>query len=279
MLQGYAGYTGIPGHEFVGVVDRVTREDHRAWLGRRVVGEINIGCGTCPSCAAGLKEHCDRRTVLGIRGRDGGFAEYLSLPASNLHAVPDGLPDEAAVFVEPTAAACRILEQVQIQTGLPVAIVGDGRLGLLVAQVLATAGADVTLMGRHEKKILVARSLGLRAVVGGTDRPAFDLVVEATGRPSGLLRAAALVRPRGQIVLKSTFHGEAPPLWPMVVNEVTMIGSRCGPFPPAIEMLSSGRVRVTPLLAGSFPLDEHAAAFAAARTELKVLLRPDEFTT
>jgi alcohol dehydrogenase len=214
--------------------------------------------------------------VLGIRGRGGGFAEYLSLPASNLHAVPDGLPDEAAVFVEPTAAACRILEQVQIRARLPVAVVGDGRLGLLVAQVLATAGADVVLMGRHEKKILVARSLGLRAVLGAPDRPAFDLVVEATGRPSGLQRAAALVRPRGRIVLKSTFHGEqALPLWPMVVNEVTMIGSRCGPFLPAIEMLSSGQVRVTPLLAGTFQLDEYAAAFAAARTELKVLLRPD----
>ena len=263
----------IPGHEFVGVVERAPDED-RAWIGRRVAGEINIGCGRCEWCAAGVKEHCIARTVVGIRERDGAFAEYLSLPARNLHAIPDALPDEAAVFVEPVAAACRILEQIDIDDRSRVAVLGDGRMGLLVAQVLKTATPTVTLIGRHEGKLEIARGLGLAGRlsedVASSDR--FDVVVDVTGRPEGLRRALTIVRPRGTVVMKSTFHGEASiESWPIVVDEVALVGSRCGPFDRAIGMLESGAVRVDPLVARVASLEEHASAFTDARRSLEIL--------
>jgi threonine dehydrogenase-like Zn-dependent dehydrogenase len=277
LLEGYAGFRGIPGHEFVGVVESGPPDD-AAWIGKRVVGEINIGCGRCWWCAAGVKEHCDHRTVLGIRRHDGAFAEILSLPACNLLEIPDTMDDETAVFVEPTAAACRILEQIAIDDRARVAVLGDGRMGLLVAQVIRTATPGVIVLGRHERKLAVARELGLSTEqsdvrVAPADR--FDIVVDVTGRPGGLQRALELVRPRGTIVMKSTFHGEAGlASWPVVVDEITLIGSRCGPFRPAIDLLASGAVKVKVLISRVASLAEHEAAFADARRALKVLLSP-----
>jgi threonine dehydrogenase-like Zn-dependent dehydrogenase len=277
LLDGYAGFNGVPGHEFVGVVESAPPED-RAWVGRRVAGEINIGCGRCEWCAAGIKEHCLARTVVGIRERDGAFADFLSLPARNLHAIPDSLPDEAAVFVEPAAAACRILEQIEIDDRTRVAVLGDGRMGLLVAQVLKTTTSQVTLVGRHELKLEIARRLGVLAQRSDDVRTGerFDVVVDVTGRADGLGRALAMVRPRGTVVMKSTFHGEAAvESWPIVVDEVTLVGSRCGPFDRAIGLLASGEVRVDPLIARVVSLDEHESAFVEARRALKVLFAID----
>ena len=241
LLEGYAAFEGIPGHEFVGVVDDAPAADRR-WIGKRVVGEINVGCGRCALCRAGVKEHCAERTVVGIRGRSGAFAEFVSLPAANLHEVPDAIDDRAAVFVEPVAAACRILEQIAVERRTRIAIVGDGRLGLLIAQVLGTVSDHVTLFGRHAAKLAIARQLGIAtADAGQTSGERFDVVVDATGRKEGLARALDLVRPRGTIVLKSTFHGEATgELWPAVVHEVTLMGSRCGPFARALDLLAVG---------------------------------------
>ena len=274
LLDGYAGFRGIPGHEFVGVVERGPAADAR-WIGRRVAGEINVGCGACTFCAAGVKEHCTSRTVVGIIKRDGAFAEYLSLPAANLHEIPDSVDDETAVFVEPVAAACRILEQVPIDKTTRVAVLGDGRMGLVIAQVLRMASNEVTLFGRHEHKLAIARALGLAVTrPNEADRASFDLVVDATGRPGGLPQALELVRPRGTIVMKSTFHGEAPMAsWPIVVHEVTLVGSRCGPFRRAIEVLASGAIQVKPLVSGVARLEDYESAFVQARGALKVLFR------
>lgn len=273
LLEGYADFRGIPGHEFVGRVESVDSRADAAWVGKRVVGEINVGCGTCDWCQIGEKEHCVRRTVVGIRGRDGAFADYLALPSANLHALPDTIDDRSAVFVEPLAAACRILEQVDVQDASRVAVLGDGRLGLLVAQVLRTQSSDLTVLGKHEAKLEVARALGLESRrPQSNDERGFDIVVEATGSPAGLAQALDLVRPRGIIVMKSTVHGQATvTTWPMVVNEVTLVGSRCGPFKAAIDLLASGAVRVEPLVAAVFPLEHYARAFDEARRGLKVL--------
>ena len=274
ILEGYAGFDGIPGHEFVGIVDRAPAGDER-WIGKRVVGEINIGCGRCSWCRQGVKEHCENRSVLGIRQHGGAFAEFTSLPAVNLHEVPDSLDDETAVFVEPTAAACRLFEQMSIDAGARVAVVGDGRMGLLTAQVLHTGTPDVTVFGRHAAKLAVARSLGLQTATSDTavsPSSRFDIVVDVTGRPEGMRRAIEIVRPRGTVVMKSTFHGEAPiESWPIVVDEVVLLGSRCGPFRPAIDLLGSGAVQVKPLISRIARLDEFESAFAEARRGLKVL--------
>ncbi|MDO8834537.1 MAG: alcohol dehydrogenase catalytic domain-containing protein, partial [Vicinamibacterales bacterium] len=276
MRRGYADYTGIPGHEFVGVVEQVPVPAQRHWLGQRVVGDINIGCGTCGPCSRGAKTHCEKRDVLGIRRRHGAFAEYLTLPAANLHPVPDAVDDRAAVFTEPVAAACRILEQIDLGPSRTVAILGDGRMGLLVAQVLATTGAPVVLWGRHDARLTLARSLGLDArLTAAGPLPAaerFDVVVEVTGRADGLERALGCVRPLGTVVMKTTAH-EAPAMatWPIVVHEVTIVGSRCGPFLPALEKLASGAVLTGPLIEGVFGLEDFDRAFAAAEHGLKVL--------
>jgi threonine dehydrogenase-like Zn-dependent dehydrogenase len=277
LLQGYAGFRGIPGHEFVGIVESAPPADAR-WIGKRVVGDINVGCGRCEWCERGVREHCTSRTVVGIRERDGAFAELLTLPAGNLHEIPPVLDDHAAVFVEPVAAACRILEQVDIGARARIAVLGDGRMGLLTAQVIRTVAPDVTVFGRHTHKLAIAKQLELPSA-RAEDAPhagnRFDVVVDATGRPDGLRLALELVRPRGTIVVKSTFHGEAPiQSWPIVVNEVTIVGSRCGPFGRAIEALTSGTVKVAPLISQVAWLDEYQAAFTAARSGLKVLLTP-----
>jgi threonine dehydrogenase-like Zn-dependent dehydrogenase len=273
ILEGYAEFEGIPGHEFVGVVEDAPPA-HAEWIGKRVAGEINIGCGRCDWCTRGVKEHCTMRTVAGIRGRGGAFAEYVALPAANLHEIPADMSDRTAVFVEPVAAACRILEQVSLSRSATVAVVGDGRMGLIVAQVIRTIASDVTVLGRHDEKLAIARDLGLEARLSSAEgRDAtFDVAVDVTGRPDGMMRAIELVKPLGTVILKSTFHGEAAVTsWPIVVHEVTLVGSRCGPFRPAIDLLASGAVLVEPLVSRVARLDDYASAFADAKRTLKVL--------
>lgn len=276
LARGYAAFSGIPGHEFVGVVERVSKPGDGHWVGCRVVGDINIGCGVCARCRDGVKEHCESRRVLGIRDRDGAFADYLTLPSCNLHPVPDSVGDLAAVFVEPVAAACRILEQVSLGPSTRVAVMGDGRMGLLIAQVLAAAGAPVRLLCKYDDRVTLAQAMGLDAqrssdlVPRAGDR--FDVVVEATGAADGLARALVLVRPRGTVVLKSTVHDQAAmATWPIVVDEISVIGSRCGPFGPALDLLARGAVNVDPLVTCVAGLDEFERAFREAATGLKAV--------
>jgi 2-desacetyl-2-hydroxyethyl bacteriochlorophyllide A dehydrogenase len=279
IVRGYAGFEGTLGHEFVGRVESAPGAPELE--GRRVVGEINAGCGRCRSCRAGDARHCPDRTVLGIKGRDGAFAEYLRLPTANLLPVPDEVTDERAVFTEPLAAACGILERVSVELETRVAVVGDGKLGLLCAQALKTlTGAGVTLVGRHESKLDIARAWGVRAVkadeLPASFERAFDVAVEASGSPSGFETAVRLLRPRGALVLKSTYHGTLEiNAAPVVVDEVSIVGSRCGRFRPALELLRRGAVDVDSLLAEEFPLAEGVRAVerAAEPGVLKVLLR------
>ena len=272
LVRGYYPFTGIPGHEFVGRVEEGPRE----WIDRRVVGEINASCGACATCRAGRRTHCPSRTVLGIKGRDGVFAEWLTLPVENLHAVPDDVPDEVAVFAEPLAAALQVQQQVAIGPRDAVAVVGDGKLGQLVARTLALSGCALTVVGRHARKLERLAARGIATAASLEPRSA-DVVVECTGNPEGLALARAAVRPRGTIVLKSTYHGEAPVnLSAVVVDEVTLVGSRCGPFAPALELLAAGRVAVADLVDARFPLADGVAAFekAGAPGVLKVLIAP-----
>lgn len=273
LARGYMGYAGVLGHELCGVVQACA--DAR-WVGKRVAGEINLSCGHCQTCASGLGRHCPKRMVMGILGKQGCFAEHVTLPTANLHALPDALDDLRACFVEPTAAAFEILEQLALPTGARVAVLGDGKLGLLVAQVLAQHGADTVLVGRHPRKLAVARALGLAtAALESLPKKTFDVVVEATGAPEGLETAVALARPRGTVVLKSTYHGELQlDAAPIVIDELTLVGSRCGPFEPAIAALASGRVRPEPLVDAVLPLAEGVAAMQRAATPgaLKVVL-------
>lgn len=275
ITRGYANFRGVMGHEFVGVVER---SDRRDLVGKRVVGEINAACGSCRWCAAGLGRHCPSRTVLGIVGRDGAFAEYLVLPAVNLVEVPEGVSDRQAVFAEPLAACFEVPEQVHVEPGWRVAVLGDGKLGLLMAQVAALLGCEVTAVGRHPEKLAVLGRRGITTTSPAElDGGAFDLVVECTGTAEGLAYAGGLARPRGTVVLKSTVAGTSEiTLAPFVVNEITVVGSRCGPFGPALRALERGAVDVESLIAAEFPLSrgEEALALAGLRGTLKVLLRP-----
>lgn len=273
IFKGYMGFQGVPGHEFVGEV----KEGPGELLGKRVVGEINFACGRCDFCARALGRHCPQRKVMGILGVDGSFAEYVSVPVANLHLVPDGVADKEAVFTEPLAAAFEILEQVQLGLGDDVIVLGDGKLGLLCAQVLRLTGARVSAVGKHESKLALLKKLGIRALLLSDWKPRqADIVVEATGSTSGLKMALDLVRPRGTLVLKSTVAQEhALNLAPLVINEVTVIGSRCGLFPPALEALAQKSVVVTPLIEKIYPLagGVEAVAHAGRAGALKVLLR------
>lgn len=278
LSHGYMAFRGIPGHEFVGTVSEAVSPADRVLLGARVPGEINIGCHECARCFEGMQRHCRGRRVLGILGRDGAFAEQLTLPVSNLRAVPDSISDEEAVFIEPTAAAFEILDQITVGPAQRALVLGDGRLGLLVGQVLAGAGAAVTVAGRHPDKLEVARRLGLHAVpeTEGLPEAPFHLVVEATGRPEGLDRAVAFAMPRGTVVMKSTCAGDLSfDAARVVVNEITLVGSRCGRFEPAIEALAAGRVRVEGMISSRLPLEQGAEGFRAASQPgaLKVLLQ------
>jgi len=293
LLHGYYNFRGVPGHEFVGTVEQVrgvSDKQKRNWLGRRVCGEINISCKAlgrrpvCDFCRRGLKTHCTRRTVLGIINHGGAYAEYLTLPLENLHPVPSGVGDEQAVFIEPLAAACQILEQVDVRKFREAAVLGDGKLAQLVARVLRTAIPRVVMYGKHEKKLALARRVEIetKRVRGDTSdlkrlEEKFRLVVEATGSPTGLALAQQMTEPRGVLVLKSTFHGAARvEMWPIVVKEITVVGSRCGPFDKAIALLRSGKIDPTPLIARTFPLRDAPAAirFAQESSVLKVLLNP-----
>ena len=269
ITRGYLGFRGTPGHEWVGHV--VAAED-ASLVGARVVGDINLACGACAACVAGLGRHCPTRRVVGIVGADGAFADLIAVPVANLHRVPDAVGDREAVFTEPLAAAFEVLDQVPAAAGARAIVLGDGKLGLLVAQVLSGAGAHVTLAGRHVDKLARARGLGIRT---GEPAAGADLVVDATGAPGGFAQALALVRPRGTVVLKTTVAAEHHlDLAPAVINEVTIVGSRCGRFPPALAALESGRVSVAPLIDAVYPLDDVVAAFARAGTQgtLKVLV-------
>ena len=271
LVQGYKGFQGVLGHEFVGSV--VECEDDR-WVGRRVVGEINIGCGQCNFCLQGTVSHCRKRKAIGIMGRDGAFAQFLTLPLVNLHPVPESVPDQGAVFAEPLAAAAQILTQVEIAPDDRVGILGDGKLGLLVAQVMAKTGAWVTVIGHHPSKLALVESWGL-----STGRPDnhLDLVVECTGSAEGLDSALELIRPRGTVVLKSTYHQSAPMnLTKAVVDEIQLIGSRCGPIDRALGLLQSDPIDVISLIEAHYPLVQGLKALehAGRRGVLKVLIQP-----
>ena len=293
LLRGYHQFSGTPGHEFVGDVVEVRGVSPRQrsrWLNRRVTGEINVSCSAygyrplCEYCRRGLTTHCAHRTVLGIVAHDGAFAEYLTLPLENLHVVPDSVSDEQAVFVEPLAAGCEILDQVNVGKFRKAAVLGDGKLAQLIARVLRTVLPRIVMYGKHDRKLALARRAGIQAKrvrgdVRDLDRvkDKYDFVVEATGSPSGLTLAQHMTKPRGTLILKSTFQGAAPvETWPIVVKEITVIGSRCGPFAKAIGLLRSGKVDPTPLITGMFPLVEapNAIKFAQRPNVMKVLLKP-----
>ncbi len=273
LQRGYYGFSGTPGHEFVGLVEQ---SDDSEWIGKRVVGEINLNCGACGWCDRGLGRHCPKRTVLGIVRHPGAFREWLTLPERNLHVVPDSISTEAAVFTEPLAAACEILDQAAIPAGEQVAVLGDGKLGLLIAQALQARGLHVIQFGRHREKLAISAAAGVETGRAGGKLPAFDWVVDATGSPQGLAQAVRMTRPRGTVILKSTLHGLVGiDTAGIIVNEITLIGSRCGRFEPALELLSSGEVRVDRMISDRFPLAEARRAFSRASEPgvLKVLLR------
>ncbi|HYI96751.1 MAG TPA: alcohol dehydrogenase catalytic domain-containing protein [Bryobacteraceae bacterium] len=274
LQRGYYGYSGTPGHEFVG---EVIEADSRHLVGRRVVGEINLACENCSFCSKGLGRHCPRRKVLGIVKHPGAFREILTLPERNLHLVPAAMATEHAVFVEPVGAACEILDQVRIPKGEAVAVLGDGKLGLLIAQVLQASGARVHQFGRHREKLRIAEKMGVTGEIAKKlPTHEYNFVVDATGSPEGLRYAIGMTRPRGTIVMKSTVHGSvAIDTAPVIVNELTLVGSRCGRFEPALRLLAKGTLRVADMISETLPLASASAAFdlAAKRGVLKVLLR------
>lgn len=275
--RGYAGFSGTIGHEFVGIVEA---SPEGVLVGERVVGEINAGCGKCELCLAGDPRHCLKRTVLGIVGRDGAHAEYLQLPVENLLAVPSQIPDEHAVFTEPLAAACAITERISVATADKVAVIGDGKLGLLCAQTLALTGAQFLLIGKHQEKLRLAQRRGIETATieqAEKRKREFDIVVEASGAAPGFALALQLLRPRGTLVLKSTFHGATEfDAAPVVVDEITIVGSRCGRFGPALDLLQRGAIDVGSMISEEYPLSKGVLAMdrASLKGVLKVLLRP-----
>ncbi len=276
ILDGYMAYNGILGHEFVGTVEK---SENSELIGKRVVGEINAGCGICDFCEKELDRHCPNRTVLGISKRDGAFAEYLSLPEKNLHVIPDSITDEQAVFVEPLAAAFEIKEQVTLRPQWSVAVVGDGRLAQLIIQVLKLTCSNITCFGRHKSKLESLVNIGVKIKIGivSSDEQSFDLVVEATGSNSGFTDTMKLIKPRGTVVLKSTIASkESLDLTPTIVNEITLVGSRCGLFKPAIDALSSGIISVDSMIDSTYFLEKFSDAIEHAKkpNTLKVFLKP-----
>jgi len=279
IVRGYAGFQGTIGHEFVGIVE--TSPDAPALVGKRVVGEINVGCGRCDLCLAGDSRHCFERTVLGIKGRDGAHAEFLTLPSRNLITVPDNVSKTAAVFAEPLAAAYGISEQVKLGRDTKAAVIGDGKLGILCAICAALDSDNVCLVGKHASKLAIAEKQGIEGILlddkSSNLNKTFDVVIEASGSESGFATALDLVKPRGKIVLKSTFQGKAVwEAWRVVVDEITVIGSRCGRMAPALELLQEMKVRVDDLIDEEFSLANgvKAVGYAGRKGTLKVLLRP-----
>ncbi len=277
IIRGYAGFNGTIGHEFVGIVEESTDTN---WIGKRVVGEINAGCGICELCESGDSRHCPNRTVLGIHNRDGAHAEYVSLPNVNLLEVPENVTDEQAVFVEPLAAAYGILEQVEILLETRVAIIGDGKLGILCAQAMALVSKNTFLIGKHKEKMKVAENRGAEGVLlenAPKLNRTFDVVIEASGSESGFSTALDLLKPRGKLVLKSTFQGKTNlEMWRVVVDEITIVGSRCGRFAPALELLRDGKVDVESFISEEFSLEKGIEAIEKANQKgsMKVLLKP-----
>lgn len=277
ITRGYSGFEGTLGHEFVGIVEN--SPDRPDLSGKRVVGEINVGCGDCQLCQKGDAHHCPKRTVLGIKGRDGSHAEFVSLPSRNLLEIPPDLSDEEAVFIEPLAAALGITERIDLKNAEKIAIIGDGKLGLLCAFALNRVCPSLTLYGRYSSKLKIAEAAGIETcLVDETTHPYsfYDVVVEATGSESGFAMALNLVRPRGTIVLKSTYSGKAEiEAWRIVVDEISIVGSRCGRFKPTIEWLVNNRIDLAQLISDEFPLSKGLAAFDTANQPgvLKVLLR------
>lgn len=271
LMQGYMGFRGVLGHEFVGVA-----EEGR-FRGRRVVGEINCSCGSCEYCRAGLRNHCPHRSVLGILNHDGAFADYVAVPERNLHPVPEELLTDVAVFTEPLAAAFQIPSQIALHKEHRVVVLGDGRLGNLCAQVIALSGCRLTVIGKHRDKLALLQRRGIETALldDVTPKRFADIVVDCTGSPSGLPTALQWVKPRGTVVLKTTIaDSQSVAAAPLVIDEITVIGSRCGPFPRAMEALQRGEVEVTPLVAGTYPLDQAVSALEHARSQpvLKLLL-------
>ncbi len=276
ITRGYLDFRGVLGHEFVGVVREVASLEDKSWLGKRVVGEINAACGHCATCRANRPTHCPNRTTLGINHRDGAFAEYLRLPVVNLVEVPASVPDEWAVFTEPLAASVQILEQLHIRPTNRTLVIGDGKMGLLISQVLRLTGAEVNLLGRHpDKGVLVERQGVTFHRQIEPEKGGFDVVVECTGNTEGLVMAKSLIRPKGTLVLKSTYHGQTTiPLSDFVVDEISIVGSRCGSFEPAIRLLERRLIDVEPFISAEFSLKEGVSAFDAAfgKGNIKILL-------
>ncbi len=276
LVKGYMNFKGVPGHEFVGVVEQAGGREEL--IGQRVVGEINAACGECTTCRANRPTHCPHRTTLGINKRDGAFADYLLLPVVNLHPLPEAVSNDQAIFVEPLAAACEIPEQINIRPTDRVVVIGDGKLGLLCAQVFALTGCDLQVAGRHPDKLAILAQRGVKTTTAleTLEAGTIDIVVEATGTPSGYELARQLVRPRGTIVLKSTYEGQALPvnLTMIVVDEISLIGSRCGPFEPAIRLLANRQVDVESLIQARYSLTDGVAAFerAVQKGTLKVVV-------
>lgn len=272
LIKGYYPYTGIIGHEFVGVVEQ--GPEHL--INQRVVGEINAACGYCRFCRSGQPTHCENRTVLGIVNRNGAFAEYLSLPIENLHIVPENVSTAAATFTEPLAAALEIQQQITLCQDDRVLVVGDGKLGQLIAQTLALTGCELLVVGRHEDKLLNLAARGIKTALANTVKDRyFDVSIDCTGNPEGFNTARRALRPRGTLILKSTYAGNLSlDASALVVDEITLIGSRCGPFVPALELLATKKVNVQSLIQGIYPLSLGLEAVEKAKTQgvLKVLL-------
>jgi threonine dehydrogenase-like Zn-dependent dehydrogenase len=274
LIKGYMGFRGVLGHEFVGVAES------GPFAGQRVVGEINCACWQCDTCRRGFPTHCPNRTVIGILNHDGAFADLIAVPQRNLHRVPDAIPDDIAVFTEPVAAAFQIPAQIEIAGTERIVVLGDGRLGNLCAQVLASIADDVLVIGKHREKLVLLEAMGLKTALLSDDIPlrSFYIVVECTGSESGLPTALKLVRPRGTIVLKTTVAGTQTLAWaPFVIDEVTLVGSRCGPFDRALNALEHGLVDVAPLITDRFNLSNGLTALQRAQQKgvLKVLLEMD----
>ncbi len=277
ILLGYLEFRGILGHEFVGTVES---SENESLAGKRVVGEIFVPCRECPACRESLEKHCPERTVIGISGRDGVFARYVALPDENLHVIPDSLTDEVAIFVELLAAACEITQRVSFRKESRVIVLGDGRLAAMTAQVAALHARDPVVLGLNKKKLSAFEAVGLRTeIVENRDRIGkdFDIVVECTGKPNGLPLAIELVKPQGTVILKSTYHGNLE--WnpaPIVINEISVVGSRCGPFEEALDLLKRGKIETSPFLTAVYGLEDFDKAVQRARhsDSFKVLIRP-----
>lgn len=279
ITKGYMGYKGVLGHEFTGVVEKVFNKEDEKWFGKRVVGEINAGCKNCSWCTKGLERHCPNRGTLGIWQKEGCFSEYFTLPVSNLLEIPDNVTDEEAVFIEPLAAAYEIIEQVHIQPADKVALLGDGKLGLSIALVLGALNIDITHIGKHQNKLDISKNAGNKTMLLDNAKgleQSFDVVIEATGSKGGFETSLSLTKPRGILVLKSTIAAkEGLNLAPVVINEITVVGSRCGQFAPVMRLLGKGAIDVKPLITKIMPFNQGIEAFELNRQKdtLKVILK------